>query len=193
MTDVRTLSRPRAADKDGRRLVGQRLPASIVAASALTRLGLAVFVILIVTTIARPVLSAEFDVCPVTHGSDGTPGPPFPEAQNWYGSEALAVVLPMDGGWGITGPTARIAVKLFMWSVGFEPGAEANLEVEIENLDGNPNDAIVTGVTSAGAESLGGWTMLVGIDFPSPGCWRITADYLGQSLSFVVRTVDFSE
>jgi hypothetical protein len=32
--------------------------------------------------------------------------------------------------------------------------------------------------------------MLVGIDFPSLGCWQIAAEYLGQSLTFVVKTVD---
>lgn len=46
----------------------------------------------------------------------------------------------------------------------------------------------VTG--NAGAHSLGGWTMLAGIDFPSAGCWRLTLNYLGQSLWFVVETVD---
>lgn len=134
-----------------------------------------------------------YEICPVSAGSDRTLGPPFPESENWYGSEALAVILPNDGIWGVTGPTARIAVKLFIWSVGFEPGMESNLAVKIENLNRQPNDALVKGVTNAKAESLGGWTMLAGLDFPSSGCWRITAAYLGQSLSFVVETVDRGE
>jgi hypothetical protein len=32
--------------------------------------------------------------------------------------------------------------------------------------------------------------MLAGIDFPSAGCWRLTLNYLGQSLGFVVETLD---
>ena len=131
-----------------------------------------------------------FENCPVTVGSDNIFGAPFPEAESWYGSEALAVILPDDGIWGITGPKARIAVKLFIWSAGFEPGMEENISIEIESLSGNVNDSVVQNVSHAHAESLGGWTMLVGIDFPSPGCWQISADYLGQSLTFVVKTAE---
>lgn len=130
--------------------------------------------------------------CPVTVGSDSL-GPPFPESENWYGSEALAVILPEDGRWGITGPNALIAVKLFVWSAGFKPGMERDLSVKIEPLSGQANDAVVGGATNAGAKSLGGWTMLTGIDFPSVGCWRLTLDYLGQSLSFVVETYDWTD
>lgn len=134
---------------------------------------------------------ASDSTCPTTIGTDSL-GPPFPEAENWYGSESLAVVLPEDGRWGITGPNARIAVKLFVWSLGFKPGMEKNLSVRVESLSGGANDAIVKGITNAGAPSLGGWTMLAGIDFPSVGCWRLTLDYLGQSLSFVVETYDWT-
>jgi hypothetical protein len=34
-----------------------------------------------------------------------------------------------------------------------------------------------------------GWLMLTGVDFPDPGCWEITASYLGQTLKFVAQTV----
>jgi hypothetical protein len=143
------------------------------------------------TPCAAPTHQQSDSTCPVTVGSDSL-GPPFPESENWYGSESLAVVLPENGKWGTTGPNARIAVKLFVWSIGFKPGAEQHLSVEIESLSGGPHDAVVNDVTNAGASSLGGWTMLAGIDFPSPGCWRLTLDYLGQSLSFVVETVDWT-
>ena len=128
-------------------------------------------------------------VCPVTLGSNSL-GVPFPQAENWFGSESLAVILPKDGQWEITGPTARIAAKLFIWSVGYEPGMEQNLSVRVRALFGGPNDVVVKDLTNAKAKSLGGWTMLAGIDFPSPGCWRLTLEYLGQSLSFVVETID---
>ena len=128
--------------------------------------------------------------CPKTAGSDDLLAPPFPKFENWYGSEALAVALPSKGIWPITGPTARIAVKLFWWSSGYEPGMETNLQVTITNLNGQANDTVVKDVTNAHAESLGGWTMLTGIDFPSPGCWEIVGEYLGQSLKFVVETLN---
>ena len=131
--------------------------------------------------------------CPVTLGTDEFLGPPFPESENWCGSEGRAVMVPGNRAWGTTGPNALIAVKLFWWSAGFKPGMESNLKVYIRNLDGKPNDAVVSDPTNAHAESLGGWTMLTGIDFPSAGCWEISGAYLGQALTFVIETVDRSE
>ena len=136
--------------------------------------------------------------CPVTLGTDELLGP---DSHYSYGSEALAVALPADGTWPVTGPTALIAVKLFWRSAGFRPGMEHNLHVEIKSLHDGPNDAVVTGVTNANSprddieaarfddEWQDGWVMLTGIDFPSAGCWQITGEYLGQSLTFVVQTV----
>ena len=75
-------------------------------------------------------------------------------------------------------------------TVSENPGAVQNLTVRIESLTDRPHDAVVKDITNIlGAESSGGAAMLVGIDFPSAGCWRITLDYIGQSLSYVVETV----
>jgi hypothetical protein len=86
-----------------------------------------------------------------------------------------------------------MAVKLFWWSLGFEPGMESNLNVDIRSLNGKPVRAKINKPTNAHSESLGGWTMLTGIDFPDPGCWQISGEYLGQILTFVVETVDVDE
>lgn len=128
--------------------------------------------------------------CPKTMGAAHLLGPPFPESERWYGSEALAVMVPDEGTWQTTKPGAQIAIKLFWWSASFEPGVESHLEVTIRNLSGMIMDAVVSRPTNAYAESLGGWTMLTGIAFPSAGCWEIRGEYLGQSLSFVVETVE---
>ena len=127
--------------------------------------------------------------CPVTVGSDHTLGSPFDDSASWYGSEALAVALPPEGKWGVTAPTARIAVKLFLWSYGFEPGMEKHLSVVIESMTDREVDAVVKGISNARPIDGEYSAMLVGIDFPSAGCWRITAEYLGQTLKFVVETV----
>ena len=154
------------------------------------------WIFVLTSLLAMPCMAQDYQTsdsaCPVTIGTDSL-GPPFPDAENWYGSESLAVVLPEDGKWGITGPNARIAVKLFVWSFGFKHGMEKNLSVRVESLSGGPNDAVVKDITGAEAPSLGGATMLAGIDFPSVGCWRLTLDYLGQSLSFVVETYDWTD
>lgn len=150
------------------------------------------FVVLLIIA-AAPCMAQDVSqtayFCPVTLGSNSL-GDPLPDSENWYGSESLAVSLPSNGKWSITGPTARIAVKLFVHSVGFEPGMERHLSVRVESLTGQPNDAVVKDVTNAGNASLTEWAMLVGIDFPSVGCWQLTLDYLGQSLTFIVETVN---
>ena len=46
----------------------------------------------------------------------------------------------------------------------------------------------------AGLSGLGSnWTILTGIDFPSPGYWEIADEYLDQSLTFVVEVIDCIE
>ena len=112
------------------------------------------------------------DICPVTLGSDEIFGVSFPKGKNWYGSESLAVMLSTDGVWPTTKSGHLIAVKLFWWSIGFEPGMESNLTVDIQSLNGKSVRAKVGKPTSAHAESLGGWTMLTGTWRCSPGSGR---------------------
>ncbi len=114
----------------------------------------------------------------------------WPQADSWFGSKALAVILPHNGIWPTTSPGHSISVKLFWWREGFEPGSEANLLVQIERLDEGLNDAEISSPTNAGGESLGAWTMLTGINFPSAGCWEVTGKYLDDKLTFIVETVE---
>ena len=137
--------------------------------------------------------------CPVTVGTDELLSP---GSRSIYGSEALSVGLPAHGTSQVTSPGGRIALKLFWSSPGFRPGMQENLKVEVKNLHEGPNDAVVKDVTTANSvpddfekaqhddEWLEGWTMLTGIDFPSPDCWEITGKYLDQSLTFVIQTVE---
>jgi hypothetical protein len=76
--------------------------------------------------------------------------------------------------------------KFFWWSYGFRPGSESSLVVRGHRLDRESPQPNVSRPTNAHSPSLGGWTMLVGMEFPSSGCWEITGEYLGQRLSFVV-------
>jgi len=149
--------------------------------------GLLVF--LTIPSIALSQGSTEAD-CPVTLGSNSL-GPPFPESENWYGSESLAVMLPANGTWGITAPGARIAVKLPIWTFRYKPGMEEHLTIRVEAMFDGQNDVVVKDITNACSDtSLTNCTMLAGIDFPTAGCWRLNLDYLGQSLSFVVATIE---
>lgn len=67
---------------------------------------------------------------------------------------------------------------------------EKNLSVTIDSVTDQEVDAVVKDVTNAQSMDGGVPSILVGIDFPSAGCWRITATYLGQPLVFIVETVD---
>lgn len=145
------------------------------------------FALLSAALFSTAALAEPNSSCPITLGTDEMLGPPFPAAQNWYGSEALAVGLPGDGRWGVTRPGARIAVKLFVWSADFATGMERHLSVEIEGVDGRQSDAEVKDITNARLAD-DSTAMLAGIDFPTAGCWRIRLHYLGQSLAFVVET-----
>lgn len=130
--------------------------------------------------------------CPRTIGADKVFQGPWPQSGTWFGSDALAVMLPDNGIWPTTVEGHLIAVKLFWFSAGFEPGMERDFVGRIERLDGGPDDASISPPTNAGL-SNDVWTILTGLDFKSAGCWQITDEYRGQSLAFVVETIDYSE
>lgn len=130
--------------------------------------------------------------CPRTVGADKVFAEPWPQADTWFGSEALAVILPSGGVWSTTRPPAQISVKLVWYSAGFEPGMERDFIGQIERIDEGPNDAVVSRPTNAGMANEV-WTIMTGISFKSAGCWRITGEFRGQSLEFVVETVDHSK
>jgi hypothetical protein len=137
--------------------------------------------------------------CPRTLGTNIEFREPWPKTPSWYGTEALAVILPPNGAWRTTSRASRIAVKLFWFSTEFQAAAESGFDkreqigftVTIRRLDEGPDDAVISGPTWAGNGDLGdNWTQLTGIDFRSAGCWEITGTFLDQSLSFIVETVD---
>jgi hypothetical protein len=133
--------------------------------------------------------AANAGTCVTTQPSGEILGKPFPASEHWYGSEALAVMLPPEGIWRGMGPAYHYRNKLFWWSSGFEPGRESQLKVTGRRLDADAPPANITSASGAYSPSLGGWAMLVAAEFPGPGCWEIAARYLGQDLKFVVEVV----
>jgi hypothetical protein len=142
---------------------------------------------LLVAPLPETSLARNADACIRTQPSGQILGKPFPASQNWHGSEALAVILPPDGVWRGMGPQYHYRDKLFWWTSGFKPGDESRLSVTAKRIDANAPPANISRVTNAYAQSLGGWAMLVAVEFPSPGCWQIAGQYLGQELKFVVE------
>ena len=148
-------------------------------------------------------------VCPATTAEDPLFGTSIP---GWYGTEALAVQLSSPARWSTTRPGNLIGEKLFWRSSGFRPGTESSLRVNIRSIDGSAVTGRISEATNAYIPSVqpgrsltdaeqralaseitrspDGWRMLTGVDFPDPGCWEITASYLGQTLTFIVETAN---
>jgi hypothetical protein len=136
--------------------------------------------------------------CPLTKPPDPAFVPPSPypkEADShsfWFGTEKLWTRLPTDGTWrGLphytpSDPTFR--QKLFFWRLGYSSrsGLKPRLTMTGRRLDASapPLEA---------DEANAGWQqdqehpfMVTGVNFPTLGCWELTADYQGDRLTFVV-------
>jgi hypothetical protein len=134
------------------------------------------------------------DTCPVTR-----PDPPFVPPSGylatpgvsrlgWYGSAALWTWLDNDGeDWtGLPQTPTGLPQKTFWWSADWLPMAEPQpaIAVSARPLDGTGGVTFGPG-TNASAGDIG-TAMLVGIDLPGPGCWKIGARYRSAELSYVV-------
>lgn len=133
--------------------------------------------------------------CPVTVPQDPpftapppySPNSPF-ESNFWYGSNSLWTDLPKDGVWyALPHNPEGYTQKIFWWREDYiwneEP--EPGLTVTGERLDTPAPPLSVSRATNAYADDIGS-AMLVGVDFPTLGCWKITGNYADAELSFVV-------
>lgn len=132
--------------------------------------------------------------CPVTTPQDPLFVPPSPydtlgfADAFWYGSNSLWTSVPRDGIWaGLSYNQNGYSQKVFWWREGYvwteEP--EPELIVTGERLDAPALPLVSSKGTNAYADDIGS-AMLVGVDFPTLGCWKITGKYADAELSFVV-------
>ena len=124
---------------------------------------------------------------PFTAPEPYSPDSPF-DSNFWYGSRSLWTDLTKAGVWyGLPHNPAGYTQKIFWWREGYlwneEP--EPELTVTGERLDASASALIVSRATNAYAGDIGS-AMLVGVDFPTFGCWKITGKYADAELSFVV-------
>lgn len=133
--------------------------------------------------------------CPVTVPQDTlftapepySPDSPF-DSNFWYGSAALWTDLPKDGAWyGLPHNPTGYSQKIFWWREGYSWKEEPDPELIVtgERLDASAPPLIVSRATNAYAADIGS-AMLVGVDFPAPGCWKITGKYAEAELSFII-------
>lgn len=133
--------------------------------------------------------------CPITVPQDPVFVPPAPydalgfEGYFWFGSNSLWTSLPQDGVWyGLPDTPHGYPQKVFWWREGYvwDKEPEPNLVVTVERLDAEAPRLVFSPATNAYASDIGS-AMLMGVDIPTPGCWKITGKYNDAAeLSFVV-------
>jgi hypothetical protein len=146
---------------------------------------------------ASPAIAVAADVdqttpsttCPTTVTAEPFDQPSKPPSWRfWYGTDALAVLLKTDGTWQGMGSQRRYRDKLFWWRQGYDGRVEQGpaLAVTGRRIDGAAPPAQVSRTTNAYHSDFGGWAMLVAVEFPTSGCWELTGEYHGHTLTFVV-------
>lgn len=133
--------------------------------------------------------------CPITVAQNPPFAAPEPYSPNapfesgfWFGSESLWTMLPKDGIWyALPLNPQGYTQKVFWWRKGYiwnkEP--EPALTVTGERVDASAPPLIVSRPTNAYAADIGS-AMLVGVDFPTLGCWKLSGKYADAELSFVI-------
>jgi hypothetical protein len=153
-------------------------------------------------TAAAEAASATPPPCHVTHPEPAfvPPGPDIPEGRfvatppayyegAWYGTAHLWTMLHRDGEvwgpWLIVQPPG-LPAKTFWWSADWVPQDELEPAITVTGRRLDASGSFRFGDPGTNATADFGTAMLVGIDVPTYGCWRITARYRGASLSYVV-------
>ena len=139
---------------------------------------------LAVAAFSAPVIG--FD-CPATSVPFASPVTPWEDSGNyaWHGSEELAVYMSRDGSWYGMGPDRNYADKFWWWQKGYDAKTEPkpNLVVTAKRLD-LPADLLTVDDTTSGYGDR--WNaMLIGMNFPSAGCWEVSGHYRGSQLTVV--------
>ncbi len=132
--------------------------------------------------------------CPITVQQDPLFIPPSPydamafEGEFWYGSNSLWTAVRQNGIWeALPHNPEGYTQKVFWWRDGYvwNEELEPDLIVTGERLDASAPPLNASEATNAYASDIGS-AILVGIDMPTLGCWKITGKYADAELSFVV-------
>lgn len=134
--------------------------------------------------------------CPVTTAKSSpsfeAPEPYSPSAPwegiFWFGSNHLWTALQADGVWsGLPLNPGGYTQKLVWWNDGYiwDEEPEPDLTVTAERLDASAPLLVTSRANGVYADDMGS-AIMAGFDFPTLGCWKITGQYKGAELSFVV-------
>lgn len=148
---------------------------------------------------ARPPQDVEKEVpgsCPVTKPPVRPFVPPSPYTSKpphdafWFGTNKLWTQLHADGKWSSLPhwSDGTFRQKLFWWRQGYDVLTESQpkLTVTGTRLDSSVPPLLLADRASNGWQRQDQPFMVVGINLPTLGCWKITAHYQAEDLSFVV-------
>ena len=138
------------------------------------------------------------ETCPITkpdQTSRFVPPPPYrTKAGNgrfWFGTDRLWTNLPENGILaGLPDDTSSghptISEKIFWWRQGYDARVEPRpkLKVTGKRLDSPAPPLEVSPTTNAFTQHIP--AILVGIGFPTIGCWQITGRYEDDELTYVI-------
>jgi hypothetical protein len=136
--------------------------------------------------------------CPITKPPvpPFVPPPPYPTKTDpnsfWFGTDKLWTHLPEGGTWsGLphytpSDPTFR--QKLFFWREGYSWHTESRPRLIItgRRLDASAPPLVFDGAKAGWQQDQEHPFMVTGVNFPTLGCWELTANYQGDRLTFVV-------
>ena len=136
--------------------------------------------------------------CPVTVPSGSPVTAPRATTGVMYGSDALAVHLPHAGKWRGLGSKYNYRDKLWFWRLGYDATAEPRPNLVLKGVKLPDSDGAETIEVRRATNAIGmgeTWQeMLMLVEFPSAGCWRLTATYvlpdIERNLTFVVDVGD---
>ena len=112
------------------------------------------------------------------------------ELYGWFGSEELAALIPQNGQWISMGKQHNYRNKFWWWHNGYnaDSRSEEFLILEVKNIE-TGESYTVDNATNArtGSDDYEWNSMLIGLEFPSSGCWKITGKHNDQELDIIVR------
>ena len=135
-----------------------------------------------------------FSPCPVTVPDPAfVPPTPYPSkapgrSNSWHGTPRLWTMLYDDGIWeGLPRNPQGFRQKVFWWSPGYDGRTNPVPKLTVRGRRLNGEGSFVSApATNAHHATFGGWAMLTGVDVPTAGCWELTGEYGGDTLTFVV-------
>jgi hypothetical protein len=129
------------------------------------------------------------DTCSVTKFSDKPFVPPYPYPAklrlgvSWFGSDGLWIIPPSPNG-----EIQGLREKMGWWRQGYDWRTEPTpkLKVTGRRLDSQAPPVAVDGPDAVGVSGPPRNYMMVGLTFPTPGCWEITGHDENDELTFIV-------